>query len=202
MKRASVSIVIAAALVLAAGCSKPPETEIQASRDALSAAREAQAAEYAPESLQSAEDALERLEAELKVQEERFALMRSYDTATSLANEAKTSAERAASDAASGKERMRVEVEQSLASARTTLDEVRALVANAPVGKGSTADIAALQSDLTGIEQQLTTAQSTFDSGNYIEARAQVQAAMQDVERVRSDVQAAMDASGQARRVS
>lgn len=202
MKRALVMSVVVVGLAVAAGCSKPPAPEIEASREALSSARTAEAAEYAPESLQAAEDAQARLDAELKVQEERFSMMRSYDTAKQLAAEAKAAAERAANDATSGKERMRVETEQMLAQARTTLEEVRTLVMNAPVGKGSTADIAALQSDLTGIETQLATAQATFDSGNYVEARAQASAAMEDAERVRADVTAAMEARGQARRVS
>ena len=80
--------VLLVALVVV-GCAKPPQAEIDAAKNAVQAAVSAEAGDYAGESLQEAQDAVAQLEQELKAQEEKFALFRSYKKASELANERK-----------------------------------------------------------------------------------------------------------------
>jgi hypothetical protein len=141
--------------LVASGCSKPPETEIQAVDASIQSATSAGAGEYAPESLAAAESAKRDLDAELKVQQEKFALFRSYDKSKELAAAAKSAAEKAAADAAAGKTRAREEATTLVAEAKTAIEEVKTLLDQAPRGKGSQADIAAMKSDLAGIETSL-----------------------------------------------
>ena len=73
------ALIAIAVVALAVGCAKPPQAEIDAAKAALESAR-AEASEYAPEAFSAAEDAMANLETELKTQEEKFALMRRYET--------------------------------------------------------------------------------------------------------------------------
>lgn len=196
----SVTMLVAACLLVVVGCAKPPETEIQMARSAIEAAKSADAGEYAQASLSRAEDAMRALEAELKVQEEKMGLFRSYKEAIAKAADVKAAAEQAATDAAAGKEQARVESENAIASAQGTIDATKMLVENAPAGKGTAADIAALKSDLMAAEATLADAQSAHDGGRFKDATAKAMAASSSADQVKMAIEAAMAARGAAGR--
>src|SRR5262245_65127626 len=127
----------AVVIVAIAGCAKPPAEQIEQAKQAVQDAQAADASTYAPQDLSEAEDAQKRLDAELKLQEEKFALFRSYKQATTLAAEVKSEGEQASAAAAAGKEQAKQEATQQIADTQALLDEVRALLAKAPRGKGS-----------------------------------------------------------------
>jgi hypothetical protein len=77
-----------AALIAAVGCSAPPEKERHQAEGAIAAAREAEAATYAPVDLRTAEDALQKYDAAVA--------QRDYRQALSLALEARDTAYQAA----------------------------------------------------------------------------------------------------------
>jgi hypothetical protein len=194
--RSLLAIVALAALV---GCAKVPQVEVDAARQAVSAAREAEAQDYAPDALRAAQDAVGKLDAELKVQEDKFALFRSYKVATELANAAKSEGEKAKQAAAAGKEQTKREVETLLAETRTMLTETQDMLASAPAGKGSQMDKAALQADLTGVESSLSEVDAVFASGRYKEAKTKAEAAKRSAEAVRMDIQSAIEQAKSSR---
>jgi len=181
-------------LVIALGCAKAPTQDIEAARQAMEGARSASAAEYAPEAWAGAEDAEARLQAELKIQEDSFALSRSYDNAKSLAAEVKAAAEKATAEAEAGRETARSEASSSMEQARTLLAEVQALVAKAPQGKGTVADVAALKADTGSTEGSLKEAQTAYDAGKYMEAKIKAQAAIEALEKIKAQIGAAQQA--------
>jgi hypothetical protein len=188
-----VALIVAASVV---GCAKPPQAEIDSAKQALSTASASQDVKtYAPESLASAREAASAMEAELTVQEEKFALTRKYDKAKQLAADAKTAADRAVSDAASAKERARNEASQLIASVRQALTDVRGMLDSMPKGKGTAADIAAIRADVDGAESQLMQADSTFASGDFLDAKAQAEAVMATVQRTKADIEQAIELS-------
>src|SRR5262245_59672517 len=83
------------AVALLVGCAKPPQADVDAAKAAVQQARSMEAADYAPDALRAAEDAQAQLDTELKAQEEKFALFRSYKKATELAATAKAAGEKA-----------------------------------------------------------------------------------------------------------
>src|SRR6188768_2808665 len=93
------------------GCAKPPQANIDSAKGAVEAARSADAGTYAQASLRSAEDSLAQLDAELKAQEDKFALFRSYKHADELAASAKAAGEKAEADAKAGKEQKKQEAQ-------------------------------------------------------------------------------------------
>jgi protein TonB len=100
--RANVVVLLLFTSSLAA-CGAPPTAEVDAARAALASATNAGADKYASESLKEAQAAQTALEAELKAQDAK--LMKSYDRTRELAVAAKAAADRAATDAASARER-------------------------------------------------------------------------------------------------
>ncbi len=186
--------------LLAAGCAQPPTDVVNAAHTALETARTSEAADYAAESLAAAENAVAALDAELKAQGEAFALTRSYKKATELATAAQTAAEKATSDAQTGREAAKQEASTLVETVRTSLAETGEMLAKAPKGKGTQADIEAMKSDLAGVEAGLADFDAAFAAGRYKEALAKAQAAQQTVDGVRADIQAALDAKAAARR--
>lgn len=101
-------VVVLPMLIFAlAGCGAPPTAEADAARQSLATASSAGAEKYAAASLKEAQTAQAALDAELKEQEGKF--IKSYDRARELAAAAKTAAEKAATDATSGRERAEAE---------------------------------------------------------------------------------------------
>jgi len=193
MKKTLVLSLVAVGLLVFAGCGKPPETEIGAADQSLGEARTAQASEYAPESLKAAEDARAQLDAELKAQEDKFALFRSYDKATELAASAKQAADRAKTDAVEGRERAREEASAMIAQLRTSVLEVQQLLDSAPKGKGTEADLAVLRSDLTGVETAIAEMDTAFAEEQYLESISKAEAAKQSVDAIRGEIERAME---------
>jgi hypothetical protein len=180
--------------LLAAGCSQPPTEAVNGAKTALEAARDAGAADYAPESLGAAEDALSALDAELATQAEKFALLRSYEKAGKLAAAAQAAGNKAAEDAAAGKEAARTEAMALIEGVRTSLQEVKVLLAEAPRGKGTRAEIDAITADVAAVEPGLKDFEARVAGGSYLEARAKAQAAQETLNKVKAEIQGAIAA--------
>ncbi len=152
--RFGVLILVLGAAVTVVGCGSPPTADIDAAKAAITDAGTAGAGDYAAASLKAAEDAQAALDAELKAQEGKW--FKSYDRAKELAAAAKTAGEKAATDAAAGKEQAKADATQAVADAKAALTEAQGLLAKAPKGKGSAADIAAMETDLTNAAATIT----------------------------------------------
>lgn len=124
-------VVILPVLVLTfTGCSSQPTAEIDSARQSMASASSAGADKYAAESLTQAQAAEAALDAELKTQDGKF--IKSYDRARELAVAAKTAADKAASDATSGRERAEAEAARKAKAAEAR----SAMPAKAPLRVG------------------------------------------------------------------
>jgi hypothetical protein len=185
-------VLMGVAVLGLAACEDPPEPAIQSARAALTSAETAGADEYAPESLAAAEAAQQALDAELTVQEEKFAMFRDYEETTRLATEAQAAAERAAADAEAGKVQVRQETEALIAQARAIIDEASTLLATAPRGKGSEVDLAVLQADIAGAGALLPEVEQSLAAGRYLEAKSRAESALATAQGVKDQVLAAI----------
>ena len=199
MRKTGVVLAVILAVGLLVGCAKPPQVDIDAAKSAIQQARSMEASEYAPDALRAAEDAQAQLEAELKVQEEKFALFRSYKKATELSATAKAAGERAEAAAKDGKQKTMDEASAAISGAKTALAEATDLLSKAPKGKGTQADLAALEADLQTVASTLADADSAFASQRYKDAKAKAEAAMGTINNVKAAVEAAI-AAKQGRR--
>jgi hypothetical protein len=174
------SLVFAVLVLMAiAGCSKPPEAEMQASQTAIDQARAAEAEQYVPDVFRIAADTLNAANAAKQEQDSKFALFRSYGKSKEMFIRAKALADNAATEAAAEKERVRVQVEGLITQAQAAIDSANAALAKAPKGKGNKAEIELIKNDLTTLGAQFEEAKNNFTAGKYLVARSKVEAVMQ-----------------------
>jgi hypothetical protein len=176
-------------------CSKPPAEAIALAEEAQQGAIAAGAQDYAPEALNAVTEAKAALDAEIAAQGEKMSLTRSYKQAETLAAAYKTAADQATTAANAAKEQARNEATTLITESRTALEEVRALLASAPRGKGSRADLAALGADLDAAATGLTEAEDALTSQMYLDARSKASSARLIIDQVRSSIEQAQAAS-------
>ena len=100
-------LALCASLLCIVSCSKPPQPEIDAAKEALTrASQNDDIITYAPDSLRAAQEAMSALDAEVAAQSHRSVLSRSYENAKSLAAAAIDAARKAQDDAVSAKQQV------------------------------------------------------------------------------------------------
>jgi trimeric autotransporter adhesin len=185
---------LAGVALLSVACAKEPTDAINAAKAAVEAAKTAGASDYAPAALAAADSAVAALDAELKAQGEKFSLTRSYTKAAELAVAVKAAADKAAAEAVTGKEQMKAEATTLIAGVRGTLDAAKQALAKAPKGKGSATDLEAMNADVAGVESSLAAMDSAMAAGNFKDAKVKAEAAKQTLDKIVSDVMAAVEA--------
>lgn len=194
-KRVSIIAVLGMVLLIV-GCASKPEAQIASAQKALEGAEQAEAVTYAPTELQKAQDTLAAAQAEIKVQEEAFFLTRSYEKATTLLTQVVTEAEAAAQAAADNKEKVRQEAETLKGQLEVSIAEAEEMLAKAPKGKGTKADLEALQGDLAGAKTAVEEASAAFAQGQYMSALDQLKNVATTVDGVKADIEAAIAKKG------
>ncbi|MBF8250833.1 MAG: hypothetical protein HW382_461 [Deltaproteobacteria bacterium] len=185
-----------AMMVFAAGCGKQPVEEITSAKSAVEALVAEGADKYAKEELKIANDDLSAAMAEVKAQDEKT--FKNYDKAKELLAKAKTTADTVKADVPAKKEQAKIAAASAQEAAKTAVEEAKSLLAKAPKGKGTQADIEAMKADVAGLEQALAEVQALIDGGDYnaatekanpikdkaAELSAQIKEAMQKVAKV------------------
>lgn len=198
-KEVTLLVLVLTLPLLTVGCASEPTAEIDAANAALESARNAEAEAYAPQAMQLAMDAHVELETELAAQKERFAVQRSYDKARELAAEVETASQEAVDAAQVGKLTARDDAMNMLTELRTSLDEVKTMLDNAPKGKGTAADLAALRGDLGAVDVALIDIEQAISTERFLEAVQKAQAAIANTDDIRTEIQRAAEAQRSAR---
>ena len=187
--RFGILVLVLGLAITTIGCGAPPTADIDAAKAAITNATTSGATDYAAPSMKAAEDAQAALDAELKAQEGKW--FKSYDKAKQLAADAKAAGEKAAADAATGKEKAKADATQAIADAKAALTETEGLLAKAPKGKGSAADIAAMKTDLTTAGTAVTDAEAALGNGKFLDAKAKAESAKSAAAAVKTAVEEA-----------
>ena len=157
------SSLIAVSLFLLLGCEDSPKPQISQARQALEEARQAGAADVAPDLLAKAEGYFQRANDELQKQDEQFGLLRNYSEAKELLEQAKASALQASTK---GVAQLSLEVEQvrkeseeakedvirAIRAARMALKDVKVLLTKAPTGKDAELVLEIMENDIHSAE--------------------------------------------------
>jgi hypothetical protein len=187
--RAGLMLLVLGLSVTLVACATPPTADIDAAKTAISGAEAAGAAEYAADSLKAAQDAQAAVDAELKAQEAKW--FKSYDKAKELATAAKAAGEKATTDAAAGKEKAKADATAAIEAAKAALTEAEALLAKAPKGKGTAADLAAMKTDLETAGKTIADAEAALGNVKYLDAKAKAESAKAAATTVKDAVEAA-----------
>lgn len=186
--RCTIVVALVAALG-ATGCATPPHAEVDAAREEMRKAKSIFAGDYAAEAMRVALDAEARLEDELKGQEARFGLMRSYADVSRLSMELEIAAEKAQHAALVGKEKARREAADAAVAARETVNEAKVLLRQVPRGPGLSLDLEAVHRDLAGAEASLDELDTVMASERFKDAKTRAGA----VETVAASMKAALE---------
>ena len=159
--------VLLCTLVLCAGCSEPPQKEIDHAQGALDAARAAGAERYATTEFADATAALQQSHEAVDQRDYRLALSRALD--------ASQRAQDAARQAAEGKARARGEAEVAIQTAAVAVHQLETKLKT--VGSARTADqeVKAARQALANATSTLQKAREALERGEYGETRTAVQ---------------------------
>lgn len=191
LKNMTLGVAIVAMFAFA-GCSQPPDAEMASAQTALQAAQTAEAADYAPEAFKMLQDSLNAVMAMKTLEDEKFALFRSYSGVKDGFVGAEALAKNVASQAAQAKEAMMNEVTTMMATVQAQLDTTAAMVAKAPVGKGNKAEIELIKTDLASVQASMADAAADFQNGKYKAAKAKLEAVMSNATRITGEITNAM----------
>jgi hypothetical protein len=184
-------------LVVAAGCAKPPQQEIDALKAAMTAADQAEAPKYAADAWNSAQQAMNAVNAEVEAQANKFALFRSYTKTKELIAAANQAADGARQAGAAGKEAARNAANDALAAARTSLESANTTMAELAAcrrkPKDFKKDMEMMQATLDGYAAQVAGIESAVASEDFFGARSQAESLKSSVDTLVSDMQGAKE---------
>ena len=181
-------------IFLLAGCGKQPTEEINAAKTSVDAVVAEGAQKFAPEDAKELNDSMQAAQDEIKVQDGKT--FKSYAKAKELLAKVKADAEALKAGLAAKKEEAKKNAAAAQETAETSVAEAKALLAKAPKGKGSKADIEALKADLKGIEDSLAEVKSANDSEDYSAAIEKSNAIKDKAAAISDQIQKAMEKVG------
>ena len=146
-----ISLLLILGIILLSSCAKPPDKEMQAARDAISAAMNAEANMYVPELFTPAQDSLN--------QAETFITEKKYGDAKRLALFAKSWADSAATMAGTKKEEAKAAAQSAVNDASAKLDTFK---------KGKLT--VKIKAEVKNWEGTLDQAKKALDAGSYKQA--------------------------------
>lgn len=185
-------VVLAALLVLSAGCSKAPEEQVATTKSAIDSAMVVEAEKYAPEQYKAAKDSLEAALAEIQSQNSKFALTRKYSRSEQQLQYAQSLARSAADAAVAGKEKIKSEANDMLAQLQAAIDESKALIEKAPRGKEGAAAIESIKTDVAAVEMTLTEISTALGNEDFIGAREMASASLQKIQAINDELNQAI----------
>lgn len=170
-------------LLLAAGCSEPPQKEINQAQGAIDAARAAGADKYAVDEYTAATSALQKSHEAVD--------QRDYRQALSYALDARERAQDAARQAADGKARARIDAENAFNQISARAQQLATRIKAAEASRVPARELQRSRTTLAETSRALQEARTAIDGGDYADVasalapvRARVEAALTEVERI------------------
>ena len=188
---------LALSVALVAGCSKPPQQEVDAVQATMTEADAAQAQTYAPDAYAKAQESMNAVNAEMEAQNAKFALFRSYGKTKELVASAQTAAADAKTAAVEGKERMRGEAQTAidaakaqLAAAQTAMTELEACPRKP---KGFSKDMDLMKGSWEGYNTQGAELDAAMGREDYAAAKSAAETLKSSADQLVADLTAAKE---------
>ncbi len=188
-----ISFVLLGLLVVAflAGCASKPQKEIDETTAAVNAVVQEGLGKYSPENEKKVKDALAAAMDEIKVQEGKT--FKNFDKTKQLLADAKKMADEQKAALPAMKEQAKQNATSAVDAAKAAVEDAKKVLAQAPKGKGTAADIEALRGDVKGAEDMLPEVQGLIDKEDYAGAVTKANAIKEKAEGVSNQVKQALE---------
>jgi hypothetical protein len=192
MKKFSQFLVLGIFVVgLFSSCAKQPTQAIDAAKAAIEAATKEGASVYAADELKKLNDDLQAAMDEVNTQSKKF--FKKFGTAKEMLAKVQTDADALKATIPAKVEAAKNAALQAQTEARAVLDEAKALLDKAPMGKGTKADIMAMKADLDGLETSFAEIQTAIDGADYFGASAKAATIKEKATVISDQVKAAIE---------
>jgi hypothetical protein len=181
-------------IFLLVGCAKQPTEEINAAKASVDAVVAEGAQKFAADDAKKLNDSMQAAQDEIKVQDGKT--FKDYAKAKELLAKVKADAETLKAGLAAKKEEAKKNAAVAQEAAKASVADAKALLAKAPKGKGSKADIEALKADLKGIEDSLAEIKTANDSEDYNAAIEKSNAVKDKAAAISEQIKKAMEKVG------
>ena len=189
------ALVMSIALV-AAGCAKPPQQEVDALKANMASA-EAEASKYAADAWQKTQDAMNQVNAELEAQNAKFALFRSYSKTKELIAAANASVEEAKTAAVAGKEKAKADATAAVDAAKASLTAAQAAMTTLEAckrkPKGFAKDMEMLKANWDGLNAQTADLDAKIAAEDFTGAKSAADALKASADTLGADLAAAKE---------
>ena len=181
------------AVMLIAGCAQVPQEAIDSASIVIGDAETQEADVFAPELFSAAQDSFDSAQAEIELQNGKFALTRNYDRAAQLLVSAAQLARESAEVGVVRKQEMVTETENLLVQATETAAVARGLLNRAPRGKEGRSALMAITADIDSLGPAFTEVEELLSQGDVKAANERIQAALSRAEGLKQELQQAID---------
>jgi hypothetical protein len=182
------------AVSLFSSCAKQPTETIDAAKASIEAATKEGASVYAADELKKLNDDLQAAMDEVSTQSKKF--FKKYGTAKEMLAKVQADADALKATIPAKKEAAKNAALQAQTEARAALDEAKALLDKAPMGKGTKADIMAMKADLDGLETSFAEIQAAIDGEDYFGASSKAATIKEKATVISDQVKAAIEKVG------
>ena len=158
MKKVTFLSALVLMIVLATGCAKLPQAELDAATAALDSAKVVEANRYLADEFNALQDSLNSANVEIEAQKSKLFISRNYKAITEKLVNITTSVEGLKVRAEERKIQVRTEVQDTLVVLNELILEDKALLAKAPKGKEGKAALEAIMNDITVLEASVSRA--------------------------------------------
>jgi chromosome segregation ATPase len=191
--RVFAGVALVCVALIAVGCAKPPQQELDQAKASVAAAEQAEAAKYAPEAWEQAQRSMSAVNAELDAQNAKFALFRSYTKTKQLIADSGQAADQARDAALEGKQRARAEAQQAIDAANASAEQAQQLMADLEncrrKPKDLRKDLEMMRGNLDGYTSQLGEIQAAFDREDLFGAKSQAESLKGQIDAMAQELQ-------------
>jgi hypothetical protein len=191
MKRSLFVLTLTLVAMFFVGCSKLPQTEIDAATTALEQARTAQADLYLENDFLALQDSLNAVVVAIEAKKSK--VFGSFSDEKAKLTDISAKAAEIVGNVDKRKEEIKNEIASAQATITRLLEENASLLESAPKGKEGKEALEAIKLDLDGISSSVAEVPSLLNSGDLLGAQTKIKAAMEKATEINTELKTVLE---------
>jgi len=181
-------LILGLLVVLATGCQKAPQAQMDLAKSAVDSAKSVEADKYIPAEFNAIQDSLNMVMTNIETINAQSFWKRNYKPSIAQLDAIVIASNNAVTNAVAKKAEVKAKVEASLTEAAALLAEDKALMLKAPKGKEGKAALEAIQQDLNVIEASINETTVLYNQGEYMAANDKITAAIEKANSIKQEL--------------